>query len=297
MAQSPGEAQWQLTYQISPIFMTGGLAGSMPGATVPLISYTEGNLFGSLLDAGVDRPLDSFFAQFMPVAGSLLGNYAVGKYPFANQQVAANAIIFEPLRVSMVMICPMRRAGDPSQHQAVITSLVRTLNAHILAGGTFSVATPKFLYIDCLLTGFSDASGGETKQPQYRYQLDFEKPLISQQEAQQSYNNLMAKIGAQTQLTPNANGEIAWSGVNNTVDNAGSGAATNIIPSTRSDPGLGFAPSVVDRKDAGSPGSGFAGTLDRDRASVTPTSQPTSPSPAGTAILNASEMNIPTVVY
>lgn len=303
---TPGEVQFKLTYEISPIFLTGGIAGSMPGATVPIISYTDGNLFGSILAAGQEQALDNFFAHFIPVAGSTLVNNAIGKYPLANQSVAANALIFEPLRISLVMICPARREGDFRQRQAIITSLKRTLDAHHLAGGTYTIATPTFLYTDCVMTGFSDASGGETRQPQYRYQLDFEQPLISQQAAQQSYNNLMAKIGSQTQLTPDANGEIGWSNTGNTVGNPESGAAPEIVPPNQTDPGLGFAPSSTTSSTAADAASGFTppsefgsafegqGGVETAVASTNPTPAPTSPAPAGTAINDASSMNIPT---
>jgi hypothetical protein len=240
---SPGEAEFKLACEISPIYLTRGIAGNVPGATVPLISYTENANSITAAQVG-DSSLDSFFAHFVPVPGSSLENNAVAHYPFSNQDVAANAIIFEPLTVSLVMICPVNTPGGYRTKSSILTSLKNTLRAHNLAGGTYSVATPAYLYVDCILLRMVDASsGGETRQAQYRYQLDFYQPLVTEEGAAQSYNNLMSKIGSQTRITPDENGNVNWSGAGNTVGNPTSGAAPTIIPSTKADPGLGFAPS------------------------------------------------------
>src|SRR5687767_5118560 len=146
---TPGMAAFRLAYEISPIYLTGGVAGNVPGATVPIISYTEGGGFSQIIRAGEGADLDSFFAHYMPLPGSKLISNAIGQYPFANQSVAANALITSPLNISLMMICPSRNAGDYSRRQAVITSLIRTLEAHNLAGGTYTIATPSFLYTDC----------------------------------------------------------------------------------------------------------------------------------------------------
>lgn len=255
---TPGQAAFRLAFEISPIYLTGGLVGGVPGATVPIISFTEGGGFGNILGAGSGVDLDKFFAHFRPLPGSRLVNNAIGTYPFANQSVAANALITSPLTISMLMVCPSRNPGDYSRRQAVITSLIRTLEAHNLAGGTYSVATPSYLYTNCVMTGFTDASSGETKQAQYAFQIDFQKPLISEQEAQQKYNNLMAKIGSQTQLEPNANGDIGWSTVGNSVNNPGSGASPSMVPTTNPDPGMGFA-AWGDEESAQALGLGTSG--------------------------------------
>lgn len=290
---TPGSAQFRMTYEISPIMMTGGIAGNVPGATVPLIAFTEGGGFGNILGAGSGSNLDSFFAYFYPIAGSRLANNAVGTYPFANQSVAANAIITSPLSISMIMICPAKLAGDYSRRNAIITALKQTLDSHVLAGGLFSVATPAFLYTDCILTNFMDASAGETKQAQYRFQLDFIQPLVSKQQAQQSYNNMMAKINSQTEFTPSA---TPWSMESTTVGNPASGAAPAAIPGTRTDPGNGFAPSSFTSSTAADQNvfPDFAGTPDTAVSSFTTFAEPT---PAAKAISTAGELNIPTAVY
>lgn len=243
---TPGQAAFRLAFEISPIYLTGGVAGNVPGATIPIISFTEGGGFGNILGAGSGVDLDKFFAHFRPLPGSRLVSNAIGTYPFANQSVAANALISSPLTVSLLMVCPSRNPGDYTRRQAVITSLIRTLETHNLAGGTYSVATPSYLYTDCIMTAFTDASSGETKQAQYAFQIDFQKPLISAQEAQQRYNNMMAKVGSQTQMQPNSNGDLTWSNVNNSVGNPGSGASPSMVPTTNPNPGQGFAASTPD---------------------------------------------------
>lgn len=241
---SAGEIQYRLAFEISPIYLTGGIAQNVPGATIPLISYTEGEGFDNILEASSNKSLDDYFAHFIPIPGSLLVNNAIGQYPFANQSVAANAIIFEPLQISLLMICPARAPGGMLSKQSVMTSLKRTLDEHNLAGGMYSIATPSFLYENCVMLRMIDASIGETRQVQYRYQLDFLRPLVTLEEAQQSYNNLMAKINSQTQIQADANGEIGWSGSGIATGNPSSGVSSDIVPATGTDPGLGYAPST-----------------------------------------------------
>jgi hypothetical protein len=240
MPISSGGAAFSMAFEISPIYLTRGLAGNIPGATVPLISYTETNIsFTDPLSGVQGQSLDDYFAHFIPVPGSTLENNAVGQYPLANQSVAANAVIFEPLSISLVMICPANKPGGYRNRAAVLTSLKNTLRAHNLAGGTYTIATPAYLYVDCVMLRMTDASSGETRQAQYRYQLDFYQPLVTEEAVRQSYNNLMAKIGSQTQIGTDANGNANWSGVQNTVGNPSSGAAPSIVPDDPNQSGNG----------------------------------------------------------
>ena len=279
----PGYDNYRLQFEISPIYLTGGIAGNVPGATVPLLYYTEGTLFNSFLEAGLNRSLDDFFAHFVVEPGSSLVSNEIGEYPFANQSVAANAIIFTPLTLSVMMKCPAQNEGDYWRRGAIISSLKATLDAHNLAGGTYSVATPAYLYTDLLLLRMADASSGETKQTQYQYRWDFRRPLISQQEANQSYSNLLAKINSQTQLTPNASGNIPWSSAGNTTGDPASGAASAIVPSNSPDPGLGFAPTGTNDTT----GSGVAGFADTPAtAAPSPAANPPPPPDAGVSGIN-----------
>src|ERR1700680_1822169 len=95
---SPGGAAFKLTYELSPIILTGGIANFMPGGMLPIIALTEPlNFIGGILSGGGDLDLDDFFAHFVPLPGSGLVSQEFGEYPFANQAVAANAVIRKPL--------------------------------------------------------------------------------------------------------------------------------------------------------------------------------------------------------
>ena len=97
--------QFKLTYELSPIILTGGIATNIPGGGLPIVSITEAlNFTEGLLSGGEDLDLDDFFAHFVPLAGSSLIDQQIAKYPLANQTVAANAVITQPLNISMRMI-------------------------------------------------------------------------------------------------------------------------------------------------------------------------------------------------
>lgn len=237
-------SDFTLQYEISPILLTGGVAG-MAGGTVPIIAYTQGEIFTSLISGPGNLGFDEFFAHFQPMPGATLVNDQLGTYPFANQATAANAIITLPLNISMMMICPARNPGEYTRKQSVLAGLKSTLDQHILAGGLFSVNTPAFLYKDCVLLRVSDVSGGETKQVQFRWQWDFSKPLITLQQAQQAQNNLMGKLSNGTHVPPDAAGPnagaVSWSNTNLTVADAGSGGAPIAVPSAGATGSLGYS--------------------------------------------------------
>jgi hypothetical protein len=196
MSISPGSVAWKLSFQISPIILTGGIAQSIPGGMLPLISITEAaNFVTGLLSGGSDIDLDDFFAHFQPMGASLIDN-DIGTYPFANQFIAANAIIFKPLSISMMMICPARDTAGYYTKFATMMALQATLMSHNSSGGLYTVATPSYPYNNCVMTGMRDISGNESKQPQIRWQLDFVQPLVTLQQAAQAQNSLMSQISA-----------------------------------------------------------------------------------------------------
>lgn len=265
---TPGAVSFQLSFQISPIILTGGVAGNIAGGQLPIISLTQGNIYTTLLSGGTDLSLDDFFAQFMPLPGATLADNQVAVYPFANQQTAANAIVTQPLRVSMAMICPVRPPGGYAEKLAVLSSLQATLAQHDISGGTYTVVTPSFVYTNCIRTRWEDISNGESKQPQVMWRFDFEQPLITLQQAAGAQNNLMGKISSGTQI----NGTPNWSGAAPTVGNPGSGVAPSVVPATTpltgssTDPGpLARGPlgttTVFDNGNqdfqGGTPGAGF----------------------------------------
>src|SRR5262249_27408392 len=148
------------------------------------------NFVGGLLSGGDNLTnLDSFFANFHPLPGSTLLDQKVGTYPFANQAVAANAVIVDPLAISVRMICPAREDAGYAIKLATMTALRATLAQHNASGGTYTIATPSFFYTNCLFLKMTDVSDARSHQAQNAWQLDFARPLLTLQDAQQVQNN------------------------------------------------------------------------------------------------------------
>jgi hypothetical protein len=196
-------SQYDLAFQVSPIILVGGAFASMQGGCMPIV-YLYNQL--ALLNGGTTDP-NQFFARYVPLPGSTLLSNQVGMYPFANQQVAANAIIVQPLTLSMLMIAPVNQPGGYLSKLSTFTSLQNALANHILAGGTFSVATPAFVYNNLLLLSMT-AVEGDNQQQQIEWQIDFIQPLLTLEGAAAAQNNLMSKLsgGASFSTPP------AWSG-------------------------------------------------------------------------------------
>ena len=105
------QAAFALAYEYSPIILTGGLVGFLP-----VLALTE----------ALDLPglaSKQLFAHFKPLAGSTLQDWQVAEYPFANMVVAANAIVQNPLKISMLMVCPAQNNGGYILKQAQMTLL------------------------------------------------------------------------------------------------------------------------------------------------------------------------------
>lgn len=204
-----GRSAYDLAFQISPIILTGGIASGLLGGAIPVIGLV-GQLasFGQGLLSSGSFGLNDAFAQFVPVPGGNIISNVIGMYPFANQQVAANAVIEQPLAISMMMIAPVKDAGGYLTKLATFTALRTSFRQHNNAGGLYTVATPAFIYTDCLMTGMTDITGGDTRQQQIEWQIDFVKPLVTQQQAQNAYSSLMGKLSSGSQIS----GPLAWSG-------------------------------------------------------------------------------------
>jgi|SRR6185312_2605444 len=253
MADSFGAAAFQYLYQISPIILTGGLASQFPGGAMSIASFAQAIDFGSIIDTAGGFSLDDFFAQFVPMAGSTLIDNDVATYPFANQTTAANAIITKPLAIAYRMICPARGPFGFAAKQAVMIALKQTLQQHNLLGGLYFCATPAFFWDSCVMRAMRDVTAeGETTQRQVIWQLEFEQPLVTQAQAQQQYNTLLAKINSGTQIQPDGAGAISGSSLAAGAGNPLSGQAPGVSPAAQS-PGLGYeqAPN----------GSGFSSGL------------------------------------
>lgn len=198
---------FQLAYQTSPIILTGGLAQSI-GGYLPIVCLTEGvSLLTGAIAGEFPTSLDDFFAQFTVIPSGKLITQQIGHYPFANQSVAANAVITEPLTVSVRMDCPAKGAGEYVAKLAVLTALQAALSSHNASGGLYTIMTPSFIYTNCIMTALTDVSGAGSAQVQYQWQFDFEQPLVTLQAAQQAYSALLNKIAGGTQI----DGAPAWS--------------------------------------------------------------------------------------
>lgn len=226
---SDGRLQFQLGFEVSPIILTGGIAAEIPGAMLPIIALTESSSFNDgLLQGAEDIDPDKYFARFKPIPGGTLVNNQIGSYPFANQAVAANAIIAQPLNVSLEMICPVREIGGYQAKLSVLSALKEALDNHTSLGGTYTIATPSYIYTDCILTNLRDITGGDSKQAQVHWQWDFTKPLVSLQDAELANNALMGKISNGLPI----DGEPSWSGTEPSVGSPVSGATSSVIPSS-----------------------------------------------------------------
>lgn len=236
MSNNPGLVAFKLAFQISPIILTGGIAQNIPGGMLPIISITEAiNFTEGLLSGSADIDLDSFFAAYEPMSGATLIENEYGKYPFANQATAANAVIQQPLGISLLMRCPVRNELGYASKLATMMALQATLAKHTATGGTYTIATPSFFYTNCTLLRLSDASSGESKQAQNTWRFDFEKPLITLEQAEQVLNSLMSKVTGGAAV-PGTNGAVSWSGLAPTVGQPGSLAGTSIVPATAGAP-------------------------------------------------------------
>ncbi|MHB8388242.1 MAG: hypothetical protein ACYDBH_01515 [Acidobacteriaceae bacterium] len=197
---------YDIAFQVSPIILTGGIASGMLGNAIPIIALV-GQLAGfaqGALTSGFS--FEDFYARFLPIHGSTVISNTVGTYPFANQSVAANALVQQPLTVSLQMIAPVKDAGGYLTKLPIFMNLQQSLQAHNIGGGTYTIATPSYIYTNCLMTNMSDITSGETNQQQIIWQLDFVQPLISLQDATNAVNGLMSKL----QNAQATNGQ--WSG-------------------------------------------------------------------------------------
>lgn len=188
----------KLAFQLSPIVLVGGVAQFIPGGMLPIIAITEAVNFTTGLLSGSDLSLDKCFAHFSPMSGGKLIDIQVATVPFANQAVAANATIDQPLRFSLKMTCPASGPAGFAAKMATMTALQSTLRTHTRSGGTFTVATPSVFYDNCLLTGLTDVSAGQPSQPQSIWQWDFFRPLLTADQLAGAMNSMMKALSGGT---------------------------------------------------------------------------------------------------
>ncbi len=195
-------AQYDLAFQISPVILVGGIAG-VQGALLPIVNITNPTPPASL---------DEAFAHYLPLPGSTLINQAVAMYPFANQVIAANATIQQPLTISLAMIAPVNQPGGYLTKLSAFSALQGKLAQHNSMGGTYIIATPAFIYQNMLMTAMTDitpeVSAEDGKQVQFHYQLDFLQPILAAQGLQAAQNSLMRLITNGNKIV----GAPSWSG-------------------------------------------------------------------------------------
>lgn len=227
----------QLSYQICPIILTGGIAGQIPGGILPFLSLFYAT--GSALELPYDiNDLDDAFGAFNVLPGGTLVSQTVAKYPFANQWVAANATIREPLTISIIMDAPMRGPHAWQIKLTVMTALKAALDTHNNNGGTYTVATPAYMYENLIMTSMTDNSRGNNSLPQNAWRFDFEKPLVAIADLQGAQNQLMQKLtngtftlGNQTGAQPGTpTADIATGGTPHLVGALSGGNPTPLFP-------------------------------------------------------------------
>jgi len=176
-------------YQLAPILLTGGIAANLPNGQMTVLTLTEGTDSPNYSDDS------QYFAHFKPLPGGTLVDFTAAEYPFASMNMAANAMLQNALKLSLHMDCPARTGAlSYPSIQAIITRIRQQLTAHILAGGSFTVATPGNIYENCLLLALRDVSSAGDRKVQGAFQWDFVQPLITQQAATKSFNNLYTKL-------------------------------------------------------------------------------------------------------
>src|SRR5882757_10025323 len=130
MSISAGLIAFKLANQITPIILTRGIATNLGGA-LPIMAITEGlNLIAGILSGTENKELDDFFCNYAPIPGSTLINQQAATYPFANQAIAANATIAQPLNISMMMVCPAKNKFGFAAKLATMQTLQTTLAQH-----------------------------------------------------------------------------------------------------------------------------------------------------------------------
>jgi hypothetical protein len=226
---------YDLSFQVSPIILNGGIVANTLGGMMPIIGLTGqlAALAGGVISGAINGQapsLDDFYARFVPVPGGTVISNAIATFPFANQSVAANAIIEQPLAVSLLMIAPVKDAGGYLSKLAIFTALRTSLRSHNAAGGTYHIATPSFIYTNCIMTGMQDVTSGEGgRQQQIMWQLDFIKPLITENDALSAQNSLISKVTGGQQIIPSgAAGTSIWSSAATAVGSAAQGAVQGV---------------------------------------------------------------------
>lgn len=215
---------YKLGFEISPVILCGGIAQAIPGGLLPIVALTQSASFVTGLLGGAISltDLDKYFCHWRPAPGSTMVDYEIASYPFANQVVAANALLAQPLRVSLVMEAPVNENTGAMTKLVTMSALQSVLQAHSNLGGTFIVATPSVIYSNCILRVVRDITSGNDPLPQRSWIWDFEQPLITDNGAEQAVNNFLNKIGAGDMVT-----DPSWTNTANALGNTPLGSSVS----------------------------------------------------------------------
>lgn len=210
MADS-NRTSFQRKFEIEPIILINGIATGKENNAMSILELTEGPAAIRFADP------NDYFAHYRVLSGGTLAEWGVAEYPFASMTMAANAVIQNPLRISLLMICPAQANGysNYTTKESTLTNLKTQLDTHVLAGGYFVVATPGYTYNACLLTSLRDVSTTADKQVQFLYQWDFMQPLLTQEAANVVFNNLYNRF-SNNLPTPNP---VVNSSIDNNLNN------------------------------------------------------------------------------
>ena len=185
---------FQHQYSVTPIYLVSGIAGqgelSLDTILNPLAS---GAGYKGASSQGIYSYIN--FGVFSVLPGGMLIENEIAHYPLANQAVAANAVITNPLRISLDMVAPAYDEIPFSLKQTIFTALKSVLDQHTALGGYYTVYTPAYIYNNCLLESLVDGSDYEPGgQPQVRWIWNFEQPLLTVQQGQAAQSQAAARI-------------------------------------------------------------------------------------------------------
>ncbi|QHP80643.1 hypothetical protein EO763_12275 [Pectobacterium odoriferum] len=219
---------YTLGFEISPVILCGGVAESIPGGMLPIVAITQSASFVTgLLSGSINLiDLDKYFCHWRPVQGATMIDYDIARYPFANQRVAANALLAQPNRVSLMMDAPVNENTGAMTKLVTFSALQAVLQAHANLGGTFIVATPSLIYSNCILRTVKDASAGSEGLPQRSWLWEFEQPLITEKDAERAENSFFNKINDGDQVT-----DSAWTNTANALGNTALGGSVSDVVS------------------------------------------------------------------
>jgi len=222
---------YRLGFEISPVILCNGIAQAIPGGMLPIVAITQATTFvNGLLSGNADiTNLDKYFCHWRAAPGGTLINDDIGRYPFANQTVAANAILTQPLNQSLIMTAPMNINTGSMTKLATLSALKAVLEAHRNLGGTYTLATPAGIMSACILRTVRDITPTSQPTPQDVWQWDFEQPLVTESAAQSAINSFMSKVNGGDKVTSSA-----WTNTTSALGNTSLGgtistAATEII--------------------------------------------------------------------